>query len=70
MFTLKLGSYHSREKDQLLDFLGEARCYYFPESYVVTSFEENVGFCYKCVYRHFCKDIVTTVNYLEEKTCK
>lgn len=64
MFTLKLASYKEKETLKLLDLLENVKCDYFPVSDVVSFYEDGLRYCYKCEYRHFCKDIVTTTNFL------
>lgn len=70
MFTLKLAGYSKDEKIKLAEFLDNAKCEVFPEEYVAFFYKDGVKFCYKCEYRHFCKDIVTTLDFIEEKLYK
>lgn len=64
MFTLKLANYKKEESLKLLDLLENVKCECFPETTVVNFYEDGVRYCYKCEYRHFCKDILTTADFL------
>lgn len=66
MFTLKLATYKTEEKQKLVELLESALCGCFPFITVINLYEDGMRYCYKCEYRHFCKDIVTTVDFLYE----
>lgn len=70
MFTLKLAGYSKDEKMKLAELFDNAKCEEFPEEYVAFFYDDGVQYCYKCKYRHFCKDIVTTLDFVEENLYK
>ena len=64
MITLKLNNYKREEVVKLLDLFTDVKCECFPQNSVMSFYEDGVRYCYKCEHRHFCKDILTTADFL------